>query len=173
MDVSTKHRLTLSFVPTRTTKYSFRRGLHATGLQIPSKNVVETDKRTDNYGFRDVIFCTSIFMLGTGAIRLNLTLPTRELNQRGLRSTVMPRRQCRLLLMAPRVRINAAKSFHHCTNVSFFTVWFSGFPGILLHHTGRAATSVMHNLSSPCSTPLAHCSRGLQNSTVHSQIKAV
>ena len=43
------------------------------------KNVVETDKRTDNYGLRDAIFCTSMFMLDTDAIRLNLTLPTREL----------------------------------------------------------------------------------------------
>ena len=86
--------------------------MNSTGLQIPSKNVVKTDKLTDNYGLEDATFCTIIFMLGTDATRLNLTEPTRELTREVFETrkhSDVAQTVTHLLRMAPRVRTNAAK----------------------------------------------------------------
>jgi len=117
---------------------------------------VKTDKRTDNYGLRDAIFCNcnSIFMLSTDATRQNLTEPTRELDP--------PCRERKHSTVKPADSATSCGWHHECaptllnnsTNARICYFFLFRLPGVVVYPcitlVEPRATSVMQDLISPC-----------------------
>ena len=118
---------------------------------------MKTDKRTDNYGLRDAIFCNcnSIFMLSTDATRQNLTEPTRELDQRSLQKAEAQfshpadsATSCGWHHECAPTLLNNSTNARICYFLLFRLPGFVVYPCITL--VEPRATSVMQDLISPC-----------------------